>query len=191
MLSLYLIHTTHFARADSRAVLSLLPCRYPRIGSFTTLKSWISKSDLGTTEEIALLPTLRESSSDQDYASDEASNDDIHSPLRQVRLLEKCLRLRPAGSSQAGSASVMQFSTCAYLGLPAALPSFTFSDSFSPVILKLVTPGSHHRCPRLCGRWSGGTGWVCLRRQHSRLFVHNKTLISQNTWKHCTRQHLA
>ena len=31
---------------------------YPRIGSFTTLKSWISRSVLGTTDEIALLPTL-------------------------------------------------------------------------------------------------------------------------------------
>ena len=100
ILSSYLIHTTHFARADSRAVLSLLPCRYPRIGSFTTLKSWISKSDLGTTEEIALLPTLRESSSDhQDYASDEASNDDIHSPLRQVRLQEQVAGKMPQVAS--------------------------------------------------------------------------------------------
>ena len=141
ILSSYLIHTTHFARADSRAVLSLLPCRYPRIGSFTTLKSWISKSDLGTTEEIALLPTLRESSSDQDYASDEASNDDIHSPPSAKSDCWKNASgcVRQAAARQAGSASVMQFSTCAYLGLPAALPSFTFSDSFSPVILKLVT----------------------------------------------------
>ena len=29
---------THFESADSSAVLSLLPCRYPRIGSFTTFK---------------------------------------------------------------------------------------------------------------------------------------------------------
>ena len=184
ILSSYLIHTTHFARADSRAVLSLLPCRYPRIGSFTTLKSWISKSDLGTTEEIALLPTLRESSSDQDYASDEASNDDIHSPLRQVRLQERFAGKMPqvaSGRQAAARQAVLQScnSLPAHISAyqPPCHPSLSLT-LFLQLFSNWLHPGSHHRCPRLCGRWSGGTGWVWLRRQHGRLFVHNKTMIS-------------
>ena len=79
------------------------------MGSFTTLKSWISRSLLGTTEEIALLLTLGKRSSDQD--EDEVSNDDIHPlHLRQVRLQERLagkMAQVASGSSQRLSHAIL------------------------------------------------------------------------------------
>ena len=96
-------------------------------------------------------------------------------------LLEKCLGLRPASSSSRQAVLQSCNSLPAHISAyqPPCHPSLSLT-LFLQLFSNWLHPGSHHRCPRLCGRWSGGTGWVWLRRQHSRLFVHNKTLISQH-----------
>ena len=76
---------------------------YPRISSFTTLKSWISRSVLGTTDEIALLPTLgiKTASRMRQNCIEITRNDDILPDLQTSRVYrrssgfpEKSRRLR-------------------------------------------------------------------------------------------------
>jgi hypothetical protein len=49
----------YFFKATSKSALSLLPAKYPNIGSFSTLKSVTEMSDFGTTDEMHRRPSLQ------------------------------------------------------------------------------------------------------------------------------------
>ena len=145
---------------------------YPRIGSFTTLKSWISRSVLGTTDEIALLPTLgiKTASRMRQNCIEillEMTTSSLISRRQEFIAAAADFRKKAAGcvaaTSQAGSAGNLSCNSLpAHIcqpTVPATNILHTLSNFFSRIFSNQVPQIlGLHRCPRPCGRMGGGTG---------------------------------
>ena len=111
------------------------------MGSFTTLKSWISRSVLGTTEEIALLPTLETNIRRfQDYTN--AGDDDIHAHPHPLPSQIAAADFRKNASGCVGHRPGQSVShAILYLRrISAAQQPTSFFSTLSLQFLKLVRP---------------------------------------------------
>ena len=142
---------------------------YPKIGSFTTLKSWISRSVLGTTDEIALLPTLgiKTASRMRQNCIEITRNDDILPDLQTSRVYRRSsgfpeksrrLRRRLVGRVQRATCHAIPYLRISANQLCRPPTSCTLSPTFSRGFFpnRFLRYRAFTGVPDVVGGWVGG-----------------------------------